>query len=99
MTNGHIQQLPNNEQVVLKKLVSTQEVESMTKDFFFKVSSFLVGKDVFIFMYFGGKGLDGNLYPMLEKVLTNKKCYHIWNNSKSVTELSKLVFETWREGE
>ena len=50
-------------------------------------------------MYFGGKELEGNLYPVLERVLTNKKSYHIWNNSKSVTELSKLVFETWREGE
>jgi len=85
MTNDHIQQLPSNDQLIIKKLISTQEIN--------------VGKDVFIFMYFGGKELEGNLYHMLERVLTNKKCYHIWNNSKAVTDLSKFVFETWREGE
>lgn len=31
LTNGHIQQLPNSEQVVLKKLMSAQEVESKKK--------------------------------------------------------------------
>ena len=35
LTNGHIQQLPNNEQIVVKKLMSTQEVES-NKIFFSK---------------------------------------------------------------
>lgn len=92
--------MPSSDQTILRKLISTQDIKSifplnLSYNFFYLI----VGKETFIFIHFGSQDSLETLNSILERVFTNKKCYHIWTNSKHIPELTKLVFEAWREGE
>lgn len=92
-------QLPQTEQTAIKALSSASDATG--KDL--KMSKFSesteIGKNQYLFIHFGGKGLATHLYPMLSKAFSDKKCYHLVKTHKTVVDINKLVFEVWREGE
>ncbi len=58
---------------------------------------FLGGKDEFIVLHFGGKNVKENIKNLVEEYISEKNSTHIWTNEKTVSDYSKLIFETWRE--
>lgn len=94
-TKDQIESLFANDQETWNRLSSSAKIKC--KVWLQIYSNFSGGKDEFIIIHFGGKNLKENIKHIIEKHIPEKNSTHVWTNEKTVSDYSKLIFETWRE--